>query len=228
MHVESNVKQRIHQIPLRTLFASFPELRHIWNPLHRKWQHLCQNPQWTQIFSKSQDAEQRKYFFDTQSVPDMEHYQRLELLNEGQIEAKELIDGWILNRGKIAYPKLVWSSSFEQRGVFWYPKGGFREWHSNFPYNEQTDKAGWRIYLVDVVEEGKSGFQYLNREGEVVHCADRKGHANIFWLPEDRFFWHSVFSHTDRFSCGFLPFPHISHLLTDFVCSNAFGSLEDF
>ena len=217
MHVDFNLKQRVHQVPLTELFALFPELNYIWTPLHEKWKHLCQDPKWTQIFAENQDSIQQGFFADTQCVPDMEQYQKLEQLNEEHVEAQELIDGWFLNRGKISYPKLVWSSSFAQRGVFWYPKGGFREWHSNFPYNDQTDASGWRIYLVDVAEEGKSGFQHLNSEGELVHCADRKGYANVFWLPEDRFFWHSVFSHTDRFSCGFLPLPHVSHVVTDFI-----------
>lgn len=207
----------VYQVSLSEVFSRFPELHAIWSPLHTQWKNLCTQSSWSSTFQESLDERQRTLFTETLSPPDMEHYQRLEQLGQESLEAQVLDHGWVLNRGKIAYPRLAWLPSFEQRGVFWYPKGGYREWHSNFPYNETTDRAGWRMYLVDVEEEGKSGFQYLDDQACVVHCADRKGYANIFWLPHDRFFWHAVFSHTNRFSCGFHPMPHLHGAILDLL-----------
>ncbi|MAA78476.1 MAG: hypothetical protein CL916_04390 [Deltaproteobacteria bacterium] len=215
------MRRTVHQISFDVLFSRFPELQAVWFPLHQKWKDLCTNTSWVDRFQESQDIAQRKFFEETQYLPDVERYQRLEQLGEEQREAIEFGEGWYVNRGKIAYTRLAWLPSFEQRGVFWYPKGGYREWHSNFPYNEHTDRAGWRIYLVDVEEEGKSGFQYINKEGECTHCADKKGYANVFWLPHDRFFWHAVFSHTNRFSCGFHPLPHLNASIHDALLASS-------
>ena len=211
----------VHRISFDILFSRFPELQVVWNPLHRTWKELCAHTNWAELFRESQDSDLRELFEDTQHMPDIEKYQRLEQLGLEQRVAIELGNGWFLNRGKIAYPRLAWLPSFEQRGIFWYPKGGFREWHSNFPYNEQTDRSGWRIYLVDVEEEGKSGFQYLNAEGQNVHCEDKIGYANVFWLPHDRFFWHAIYSNTNRFSCGFHPLPHVNNSINDMLLACA-------
>lgn len=218
--MNNDMRTGVHQVPFSILFAHFPELEAIWSPLHQKWKSLCTRTDWIDQFQKSQDDDQKAFFQETQSIPDVEKYQRLEQLGNEQRQAQELGDGWFLNRGKIAYPRLAWLPSFEQRGVFWYPKGGYREWHSNFPYNDHTDRAGWRIYLVDVEEEGMSGFQYLDEKGKCTHCADKQGYANIFWLPHDRFFWHAVFSHTNRFSCGFHPLPHLNANMSDMLLTS--------
>ena len=211
------LQQTVHQIPFSRLFSVFPELQFIWLSNHNQWKNVCHKEEWKSRFQASQDQQQLAFFDDTMCVPDMEHYQKVERLGAEDYWSEALGEGWFLNRGKISYPKLAWLSLFEQRGVFWYPKGGFREWHSNYPYNQKTDFSGWRIYLVDVEEEGKSGFQYLDTNGELVHCPDRKGHANVFWLPRDRFFWHAVYSKTNRFSCGFRPLPHVSRRVSEMV-----------
>lgn len=216
-----DMRKGVHQIAFDVLFSRFPELQAVWSPLRSTWRELCVQTTWANRFRESQDSAQKIFFEETQGLPDIEKYQRLEQLGQGQREAVELGEGWFLNRGKISFPRLAWLPSFEQRGVFWYPKGGYREWHSNFPYNTHTDRAGWRIYLVDVEEEGKSGFQYLDEEGNCVHCADKKGYANIFWLPHDRFFWHAVFSHTNRFSCGFHPLPHLNVAMHEMLLASA-------
>ena len=221
MNAANDLRTGVHQVSLSILFSYFPELSAIWNPLHQKWKSLCLDTDWGHRFEERLDDKQHVLFQETKAPPDVEKYQRLEQLGQEQREAVELGEGWFLNRGKISYPRLAWLPSFEQRGVFWYPKGGYREWHSNFPYNEHTDRAGWRIYLVDVEEEGKSGFQYLNKSGACTHCADKKGYANIFWLPHDRFFWHAVFSHTNRFSCGFHPLPQLNATMHEMLLASA-------
>ena|GEM_PF-3700327 len=208
------LQQCVHQVPFSVLFSAFPELRFVWNSTHSQWRNICHKEEWKARFRACQDDQQQRFYQETFHAPDMEYYQTLERLGEEKYWSEALGQGWFLNRGKISYPKLAWLSQFEQRGVFWYPNGGFREWHSNYPYNQETDVSGWRIYLVDVETEGQSGFQYLNSKGELVHCADRKGYANVFWLPRTKFFWHAVYSKTNRFSCGFRPLPHVSRAVS--------------
>ena len=220
MEPPSFLQQTVHQIPFSVLFSAFPELHFIWHSNYQQWRSVSSKEDWKSRFTASQDSVQQTLFHETQCVPDMERYQKIERLGQEEYYSEPLGEGWFLNRGKISYPKLAWLSLFEQRGVFWYPNGGFREWHSNYPYNTKTDVSGWRIYLVDVEEEGKSGFQALSPTGQLVHYPDRKGYANVFWLPRERFFWHAIFSKTDRFSCGFRPLPHVSRAVSEMVEKN--------
>jgi len=37
------------------------------------------------------------------------------------------------------------------RGIYWYPPGGFTEWHT-----DGNQVRGWRLYLADIDEEGRS------------------------------------------------------------------------
>ena len=39
------------------------------------------------------------------------------------------------------------------QGDYWYPRGGFRDWHTN-----KYDKSGWRLYIVDSDAAGESYF----------------------------------------------------------------------
>ena len=130
-------------------------------------------------------------------------------------EARSLSHGWMLNRGKISYAKLAWMIHFEQRGVFWYPKGGYREWHTNHPYDGVVQNAGWRIYLVDT--DGESAFHYLDAHGELKTVSDKPLYANIFYLPPVTLFWHSVVSNANRFSCGFRPIGGAVERLTQLI-----------
>jgi len=86
------------------------------------------------------------------------------------------------------------------RGLFLYPRHGFREWHSN-----RFDAPGWRMYLVATEEDGRSWFAARDpRTGTVHHLPDYNGKVNLFRIsgaPEDMI-WHSIYSMTDRWSCG--------------------------
>jgi hypothetical protein len=85
-------------------------------------------------------------------------------------------------------------------GDFIYYPGSYREWHTNL-----FDRPGWRMYMVDVAEEGRSGFRYLSPStGEIVSVPDRRGKVNFFLINSDRPLLHCVYSETRRWSKGFL------------------------
>ena len=86
----------------------------------------------------------------------------------------------------------------EVRGLFWYPKGGFREWHTN-----QYHRQGWRLYLIYADEDEKSWFSFKHPETGKLHTIpDCSGHINIFKITKDPPIWHNVYSQTNRISLG--------------------------
>ena len=89
----------------------------------------------------------------------------------------------------------------EARGNFYYPKGAFREWHTN-----KIHPKGYRMYFVACKENNKSWFNYVHPiTNKVVNVSDKNEYANIFYVHNEKgkAFWHSVYSETDRFSLGF-------------------------
>ena len=50
------------------------------------------------------------------------------------------------------------------RGLFWYPKGGFREWHTN-----RFHLSGWRLYMIDCDEDERSWFAYKHPKTSITH-----------------------------------------------------------
>ena len=87
------------------------------------------------------------------------------------------------------------------KGLFYYPPGGFREWHTNM-----LDDTSWRLYYIHATEVNKSWFRYVPvGSNETVVVTDRSGYYNMFRLrrKKDELFWHSVYSDTNRFSIGF-------------------------
>jgi len=84
------------------------------------------------------------------------------------------------------------------RGLFLYPRHGFREWHSN-----RHDPPGWRMYLIHAKEDSRSWFAVKDpKTGAVHHLPDYDGKVNLFRIDADEPIWHSIYSMTDRFSCG--------------------------
>lgn len=84
-------------------------------------------------------------------------------------------------------------------GDFIYYPGSYREWHTNI-----FDLPGWRMYMVDVAEEGRSGFRYVSpKTGDVMNVLDRRGQVNFFHLDPNRPLLHCVHSDTIRWSKGF-------------------------
>jgi hypothetical protein len=126
--------------------------------------------------------------------------------------------GWKPQRSKFKHVEL-WTrhrkemkEELQKRGIevtgsFYYPPGGYREWHTN------ADKhAGWRMYYVRVLEEEKSWFHYVNpTTNELVKIPDKDDYFHLFYLTDlqqvktgarPEYFWHNVVSHTHRRSFG--------------------------
>jgi hypothetical protein len=92
------------------------------------------------------------------------------------------------------------ASSLEVRGNFFYPPGGFREWHTN------SINPGWRAYCVFSDEAKTSSFNYLSPGNNTLSIvADKSDYVNLFRVGsyEEPELWHSVQSSTWRLSMGF-------------------------
>jgi hypothetical protein len=88
-----------------------------------------------------------------------------------------------------------------QRGDFYYPEGGYREWHTN-----RYDPHGWRLYIVHTVPNKCASFQYIDpRTGERLQCIDFDGCMRLFKITgDDDLLWHSITSDGKRWSLGFI------------------------
>jgi hypothetical protein len=88
-------------------------------------------------------------------------------------------------------------------GDFWYPPGGYMTWHTN------NAAPGWRIYLTHAEEPGRSFFRYRDPvSGEIVTVSDHEWDARAFRIDPDLPFWHAIYSDTNRFSFGYIVYPH--------------------
>lgn len=95
------------------------------------------------------------------------------------------------------------------KGLFYYPPGGFREWHTNL-----LDDTSWRLYYINVTEDEKSWFRYVPAgSNETVLVPDRSGYYNMFRLRsrKEELLWHTVYSDTNRFSVGFKITPNFAY-----------------
>ncbi len=73
-------------------------------------------------------------------------------------------------------------------GNFFYPKGAYREWHTNV-----FDPHGWRLYLVHTNPSGCSAFRYIHPHTDMaVQCHDFDGCLRLFKVGSDPLLWHSV------------------------------------
>lgn len=91
--------------------------------------------------------------------------------------------------------KRVAKSKINARGLFFYPKNSFREWHTN-----ENDLPGMRYYLI-YSDKYDSGMNFLI-DNEVVTVYDKPNHVNIFYVSNTKPLWHNVFSNCNRFSLG--------------------------
>jgi hypothetical protein len=124
----------------------------------------------------------------------------------------DLLKNWMLNSGTLVHKYIKTLSikySYESKGetiegikgLFYYPPGGFREWHTNM-----FDDTSWRMYYINATEDGKSWFRYVPPgTNKTVVVPDKSGYFNMFRLrsKKDEIIWHSVYSDTHRFSVGF-------------------------
>ncbi|MEO1134372.1 MAG: hypothetical protein AAFX40_16925, partial [Cyanobacteria bacterium J06639_1] len=87
------------------------------------------------------------------------------------------------------------------QGDYWYPRGGFRDWHTN-----KYDASGWRLYIVDVDEPEKSYFRIKHPQtDEIVTLWDRPGTFNFFLIDPNRLLWHCIGAEDcNRWSKGFV------------------------
>eukprot|EP00282_Hemiselmis_andersenii_P043729 CAMPEP_0172060590 /NCGR_PEP_ID=MMETSP1043-20130122/8035_1 /TAXON_ID=464988 /ORGANISM="Hemiselmis andersenii, Strain CCMP441" /LENGTH=276 /DNA_ID=CAMNT_0012720345 /DNA_START=592 /DNA_END=1422 /DNA_ORIENTATION=- len=84
------------------------------------------------------------------------------------------------------------------RGMYWYPPGGFTEWHTDGHHVE-----GWRVYFTEVDIEKESYFAFINAIGKSTRVLDWHGQANMFRLIPGKPLWHAVVSESaHRFSMG--------------------------
>lgn len=117
---------------------------------------------------------------------------------------------WIQSNGYFVMKDLMWGRKLFTKfweshqilvtGYFYYPPGGFREWHTN-----ENDVVGWRLYYVKREEPNRSWFLWkdpvtgkTHRENDCNDC------YNMFKVKsrQDGVLWHSVYSDTHRFSIG--------------------------
>ncbi len=87
------------------------------------------------------------------------------------------------------------------QGDYWYPPGGFRDWHTN-----KFDKSGWRLYIVDVDLPARSYFRIKNpATGEIQTLWDQPGTLNFFLIDPNRLLWHCIGAQrANRWSKGFV------------------------
>ena len=198
----------MHQISMSQLIEMDPR----WNIIKETFIHLCTKPDDTVVFSEKE----QKVFEESHAYPESfdeidrwEHEYRM----KGTVAVND--NTWTRCFGKYSiwsttvqrdprfarlghYIRHILGGNVQLRGVFYYPPGGFREWHSN-----KYDPPGYRLYLVRSM--GDSTFQYINQNKEMVRVPDGELVLNIFKVGTgDNTLYHNVVSNTDRWSIGFL------------------------
>jgi len=98
--------------------------------------------------------------------------------------------------------KSIFGDKGRLSGFFYYPPGGYKEWHTDYEDPTPDPEKRWRIYMLRTTKDNKSWFQYYGEEKKVRKIMDRNGYMNIFTLPEDPPLWHAVYSNTHRWSIG--------------------------
>lgn len=124
-------------------------------------------------------------------------------------------DEWVAHLGRLTYDhdkaqqtplaqriKAIFGEQGRLSGFFYYPPGGFKEWHTDFEDPQPDSDKHWRVYLLNTTRDGKSWFQYLDRTGRIRKVPDRNGYLNLFSLTESPPLWHAVYSNTHRWSVG--------------------------
>jgi hypothetical protein len=76
-------------------------------------------------------------------------------------------------------------------------------WHTN------NAAPGWRIYITHAEEPGRSFFRYRDpASGEILTASDHEWDARAFRIDPELPFWHAIYSNTNRFSFGYIVYPH--------------------
>lgn len=206
---------KVYQLPLSTVLETFPEVKPHWTEMQKLWKVRKTDSYFVRTFQENANNQVAQELFDEASkVPDIEKYTSIE--RDGlqkyypetpYLEARFIDRHWILNRGKIAHHHLPKTENFQVQGVFWYLDGGYREWHTNYDYENDQSSNEFRMYLIDVDTDNMGFFYYLDKEGKLQAMPDKSEVVNIFLFPAKQKFWHSVVSHTNRLSMGLRPNP---------------------
>lgn len=87
------------------------------------------------------------------------------------------------------------------QGDYWYPRGGFRDWHTN-----KYDASGWRLYIVDVDAPAQSYFRIKDpTTNDIKTLWDQPGTFNFFLIDPARLLWHCIGAEqANRWSKGFV------------------------
>jgi len=213
-----------YQVPISEFTDRFPILNEVWTHYKGMCNYGTESKEQTSTLNDVIDkipylCNMRD---EVMSYPDKKKYDQYENSeNYGKHDSKLVVipynDVWILKNGKYqhliqnrSFPKYHWDKTkltelenigVDPRGNFYYPAGGFREWHSN-----RLDIPGYRVYFVACEKDNKSGLNYIDPVTDTVKTLyDKNETANIFYVnnSKESAFFHSVFSDTDRFSFGF-------------------------
>ena len=93
---------------------------------------------------------------------------------------------------------------FSSTGHFWYPAGGYMDWHTNHK------SPGIRLYVVYADKDRASFFRYQDpMSKEIVTSWDKKGwNVRLFFTSLAQPLWHCVNSSCNRLSLGWCLTPH--------------------
>ena len=105
----------------------------------------------------------------------------------------------LLNNIIIQDKNKIISGILKLSGLFYYPPGSFREWHTN------KNKPGYRLYYIKTLESNKSYLNFIHPiSGELISVPDKKECINLFMIPQEyEYLWHNIISYTHRISIGF-------------------------
>lgn len=192
--------------------AQLIEMDPMWNNVKDLFINLCTKPDDVIVFSEKE----RKVFEESHKYPEsFDEIDRYEYEHRMKSSIKENDNTWTRCFGKYTiwsttvyremrfvllkyYIRHIIGGNIHIRGIFYYPPGGFREWHSN-----KYDPPGYRLYLVHSL--GDSKFQYIDKNKEMISIPDGDIVLNIFKVGTgDDTLYHNVVSNTDRWSIGFL------------------------
>lgn len=123
---------------------------------------------------------------------------------------------WLVHLGRVIFEsekaeslplwskiKEVFGEDSRMSGLFYYPPGGFKEWHTDFEDPQGDPERRWRIYLIKSADDRKSWFQYLDpATDKIKRVYDQDGYLNLFSLTEREPLYHAVYANTHRWSLG--------------------------
>ena len=226
---KTGVKQHVIQVPISHITKDFPILDKLWTEYKGMCNYGTNPTQQTSILNSI--ISNNKFLIEMQNeimkYPDKLKYDQFEVNSSfhGRSLPKTRVpynNVWRVLNGKYihtvndkSFPDYYWDRTqmreildlgMEARGNFYYPKGAFREWHTN-AYHVN----GYRMYFI-AKGQGDSYFNYINPDNnQVVNLKDVNEYANIFYVYGtdnwDKMIWHSIYSNTDRFSLGFNIYP---------------------